>query len=106
MKRFSMIIIDGRKWWDKANGNTYHGVTVTIKHKTGADTVLTSGMRYGYGDQYIQTASELIIEAGYLSGMPSNYPGQNDYNKFQEYMRNNRNKFHITCADNCKKRDL
>jgi len=106
MKRFNMIIIDGRKWFDKVNGNTYHGVTVTIKHKTGDDIILNSGMVYGYGEQYIQTAIELIQKAGYCLGLPEAYKGQSEYCKIQDFMRNNRNKFYITCKDNCKKRDL
>lgn len=106
MKQFNMIIIDGRKWFDKVNGNTYHGVTVTIKHNKGDDLILNSGMHYGYGEQYIQTAVELIQKAGYLLGLPDLYKTQSEYNKVQEYMRNNRNKFYVTCKDNCKKRDL
>lgn len=106
MKRFNMIIIDGRKWFDKVNGNTYHGVTVTIKHTKGDDVVLNSDRVYGYGEQYIQTAVELIQKAGYCLGLPTRYDNQSEYGKVNEYMRNNRNKFYVTCKDNCKKKDL
>lgn len=106
MKRFNMMIIDGRKWFDRVNGNTYHGVTVTIKHNKGDDLILHSGRVYGYGEQYIQTAIELIQKAGYLLGLPKRYETESEYGKCQEYMRNNRGKFYVTCKQDCKKRDL
>lgn len=55
MKRFKMIIIDGRRWFQKTYGNTYHAVTVTIDGQS-----YQSGRHYGYGNQYAQTAFDML----------------------------------------------
>ena len=43
------LVINGRRWFEKVNGNTYHSVNVWIngQHIGGV------GFEYGYGDQYI-----------------------------------------------------
>ena len=40
MKKFKLIIIDARRWFDRTYGNTYHSVTVTVKHARKDDLVL------------------------------------------------------------------
>lgn len=60
-KRF---VVNARKWFDKTYGNTYHAVEVTDL-KTGK--VMKSQRRYGYGNQYMQTADELIKSNGLRS---------------------------------------
>lgn len=94
-KRFKMIIIDGRRWFQKTYGNTYHTVTVTID---GVST--TSGQHYGYGDQYRQTAFDMLQERGYFKGYT--------YNTFCSwcYEEKNRSKIHFTCADVKREMDL
>jgi hypothetical protein len=52
----NIVHISGRRWFQRSAGNTYHKVTVTMPDKT----VLESGQAYGYGDQYQDTALELI----------------------------------------------
>ena len=59
MKKFKLIIIDARKWFDRTYGNTYHSVTVTVKHARKEDLVLRCDFAYGYGEQYLQTAHDL-----------------------------------------------
>jgi len=54
------LIITGRRWFESTNGNTYHSVTIEID---GQET-LREPFRYGYGDQYMQTAQELLVTAG------------------------------------------
>lgn len=56
------LTILGRRWFDRANGNTYHSVTVLIDGKK----AWGSGMTYGYGDQYIWTAAEWLNANGHL----------------------------------------
>jgi len=46
------------KWRDKVNGNTYHNVVVILDDHN----YLRSGFKYGYGNQYIETAMDLIRE--------------------------------------------
>lgn len=46
------------KWRDRVNGNTYHNVVVILDDHH----YLRSGFKYGYGNQYKQTAMDLIRE--------------------------------------------
>ena len=48
--------IAGRRWFQRTNGNTYH--TTTLFYDDG--TSQTSDRRYGYGDQFLQTAFEMM----------------------------------------------
>ena len=52
---------------------------------------------YGYGSQYLQTAHELLHKAGYFGP---------EYWGFRDTMRNERTKFHVTCADVRLKKEL
>lgn len=65
-----LFIITGRRWFQKTYGNTYHTVTMEVRNENG-DTVYTykSGQRYGYGNQFIATAVEYLMDAGYLDGI-------------------------------------
>lgn len=97
MKKFKLIIIDARRWFDRTYGNTYHSVTVTVKHARKEDLVLCRDYEYGYGDQYLQKAHELLHQAGYFGP---------DYWGFRDAMRNDWKKFHATCVDVRRKKEL
>lgn len=60
----------GVRWFDRANGNTYHSVRI-VRHDDGA--TLVCPFQYGYGDCYRQTALEAMAKAGWL---PPEYCGQ------------------------------
>ncbi len=51
-----------KKWFDAKNGNTYHSVEY---HDPETEETITSGMVYGYGDQYKLTAYEMMVNHGY-----------------------------------------
>jgi len=55
-------IVEGRRWFDKINGNTYHSVTITdaANNKEIVDIPIT----YGYDDQYRHTAIDKLVELG------------------------------------------
>lgn len=67
------------KWRDKVNGNTYHNVIVIL----GDHHYLRSGFKYGYGNQYKETAVEMLkkeypgIEVDYEQIVPV-YEGYTD----------------------------
>jgi hypothetical protein len=46
------VLVEGRIWFDKNYGNSYHAVQI---HANGL-LIGTVGMTYGYEDQYLQTA--------------------------------------------------
>lgn len=50
------INVDGRRWFQKSYGNTYHTVAVYIND----ELMFVSDQQYGYGDQYLQTALEYL----------------------------------------------
>ena len=93
-KPFKLIIIEGRRWFQKTYGNTYHAVTVTVKHARRPDVTLKSGQHYGYGDTYRQTAAELLRD--YFK----------DYSDMCTHMRADNSKFYITVHDVQRERDL
>ena len=97
MKKFNLIIVDARRWFDRTYGNTYHSVTVTVKHARKDDLVLRHDYEYGYGEQYLQTAHELLHQAGYFGP---------EYWEFRDAIRNDRGKFYVTCVDVQRKKEL
>ena len=48
------IRIEGRKWFDKVNGNTYHSARVYVD----GELVAAAPFQYGYGDQYLYSGME------------------------------------------------
>ncbi len=66
------------RWFDRANGNTYHSVRVT-RCRDGA--VIAAEMTYGYGSSYEQTALKLMADHKWL---PVKYRNGNGYLYNQE----------------------
>ena len=56
-------VIHTKKWRDKINGNTYHSVRVL---NTQNNLMIASPFTYGYGDQFLQTASEAMIKQSWI----------------------------------------
>lgn len=54
------IVVYGRRWFQSLYGNTYHSVTVYVD----GERLGYVPFEYGYGDQYLQTAMELLVKAG------------------------------------------
>jgi hypothetical protein len=52
------VLVIGRRWFDRVNGNTYHTAEVEVNGKF----VGKSPMTYGYDEQYLQTAKEILLE--------------------------------------------
>ena len=48
--------IQGRLWFDKANGTSYHAVRIWANGRH----LIDIGMTYGYEDMYLQTALEWL----------------------------------------------
>ena len=58
------FIIDVKLWRDKVNGNTYHAVNITDTNTN--KLVYSSGLVYGYGEQYKHTTKDALIKLGLL----------------------------------------
>ena len=48
--------IEGRRWFSKTSGNTYH--TTTLFYNDGSSE--QSPIQYGYGEAYLQTAFNMM----------------------------------------------
>jgi len=66
----SSILIEGRRWFDKVNGNTYHSVRIWVNGEVFGQL----GLTYGYGDQYIVTATNYLVDCGVLHEDTRNWP--------------------------------
>ncbi len=93
------ITILGRRWFDKVNGNTYHTSQIMVD----GVTVHTTPFSYGYGDQYIQSASEWLNSNGHIK--LEQYPHGN-YEPLSYYCQDNN--IHLECSyvDLPRKKDL
>lgn len=60
MKKIESMRIEAKRWFQRSYGNTYHTVKVFVN-----DEVLKSGITYGYENQYLQTAVQLLKDNGY-----------------------------------------
>lgn len=54
------LVVIGRRWFDRAAGNTYHTSQVIVD----GVTIEKTERAYGYGDHYIQTAAEVLERHG------------------------------------------
>ena len=64
------IQVEGRRWFDRVNGNTYH----TVKIWVGGEQVYISPISYGYDDHYLQTAKDALHSGGLLPGIENGTP--------------------------------
>ena len=60
MKKIESLKINGKKWFQKSYGNTYHTAEVTVNGEK-----IKSGITYGYENHYLQTAVDLLQKNGY-----------------------------------------
>jgi len=63
------FLITGRRWFQTTYGNTYHSVQIRDLEKN--EIISYIPFRYGYGDQYRQTAYDELVKLGLVvsSGM-------------------------------------
>lgn len=57
------VIIKGKRWFEKTNGNTYHSVEVYVD----GEMIGRKDFVYGYGDQYLESGKKILIEKGYVN---------------------------------------
>ncbi len=55
------IHIEGRRWFQKSFGNTYHSVRIF----QGGEQIACIGETYGYDYHFLQTAGKWLSENGY-----------------------------------------
>lgn len=62
------IVIQGRKWWYKVNGNTHFSTWVQIPQTTGGFASFTIPFQYGYGDQWKHESLSVLKRIGFFAG--------------------------------------
>jgi len=60
------IIVVGRRWFERTNGNTYHSAEIYVN----GHMVHKIGFTYGYGSQYEWNAFEWLKTNGYIKTLP------------------------------------
>jgi hypothetical protein len=55
MEKIISIVISGRRWLDRPNGNTYHSGAVFVD-----GTKFEIPFQYGYGESYIDSALDIL----------------------------------------------
>lgn len=85
-------LINARRWFDRKNGNTYHSVkVVTIPDQK---LIFSSGLTYGYGDQWQHTAYSGLVALGLAK----------EENRFNHVL--NRERFIYVCSDVATQKEL
>jgi hypothetical protein len=64
------VLIEGRRWFDKVNGNTYHSARIWINGRV----VGQLGLTYGYENQYITTSLDWLIKNEFLPAECAGWP--------------------------------
>jgi hypothetical protein len=62
-KNIKSLFIEGRLWFDKTGGNTYHAVKI----EANGQIIKYLPMSYGYGNQYQETALTWLKSYGLVS---------------------------------------
>ena len=93
------IDIIAKEWFDKANGNSYFSMNVTIDYGMETEESFFVPMQYGYGDHYRDEAFRELQERGYI-------PVQENKIPYWQYFRDNNITARYYKQEGCKKRDL
>ena len=56
------IMVVGRRWFEKTNGNTYHTAEIYINN----EFINKIDLTYGYGDQYYWSAWQWLLKNNYV----------------------------------------
>jgi len=110
-KRIPVFELEGRRWFDKKNGNTYHSATVYARRGKGAtfrrELIGRIDYAYGYGDQWGQTCYEILALAGYFPILPPLKSGMDGTtHAIEEYFRGHPEHGFFSCQDVERKGDL
>lgn len=77
------IHIEGRRWFDRQYGNTYHSVRAYVN----GTLVFVGPFQYGYGDQYVQTAMEGLVPILEANGIRMRYGPDDQYIRPLHHLR-------------------
>ena len=88
----SALHIEGRRWFQRGPGNTYHSARVFHN----GQEIAHVGYRYGYGQQYLCSAYEALKAAGHTKAA-----------KYVDWLKESRERGDSdSCIDVQRKKDL
>jgi hypothetical protein len=61
MSKIELIQVIGKRWFQRSYGNTYHISKIHVTYADGTSATFTTEKQYGYGEQYVQSAHELLV---------------------------------------------
>ena len=67
--KIKTIDINCLEWFDRINGNSYFAGTVTTNFGTESSKQYILVFQYGYGDQFIESAHDLLIKKKVISNL-------------------------------------
>lgn len=99
------ISVTGRRWFQRTYGNTYCSAHVLVTFRDGTTEAIRVPKRYGYGDFYLQAATDALERAGYMPGREHHANGSAE--PAWRYFRDDRGiPFHYSVTDVARERDL
>jgi hypothetical protein len=67
------IYIKAKTWFDKVNGNSYFSAVIILNYEQNDESSLSIPFEYGYWDQYIDSAKDLLFKEGVLKDFPDRH---------------------------------
>lgn len=64
--KLKTIDIQGKEWFDRINGNSYHSARITINYGMKSEQNFRVPFSYGYGSMYEQNTFELLRGQGII----------------------------------------
>ena len=86
------IDIQGKEWFDKVNGNSYHAGTVTTNFGEENSLSFIIPFQYGYGESYIQSALKVLVKENIIPN--------------RDFIQENNIQVRANIYRNCKKSEL
>lgn len=96
LNRIKTLIITGKSWFDRVNGNSYCSARCTINFGLKSEMSFAVPFQYGYGNFYKQAALEKLAE---MTGESSNEISARCFYGGTIHT-------HATKQENCLKRDV
>ena len=90
-----VVEIHGRRWFSRSQGNTYFSAVATVD----GEKALEIDYAYGYGQQYVESTYQALIDAGHL-------PPRVDREPVWTHARDNNIRLEYSAIDVTRKKDL
>lgn len=104
-RRAILFTVHGRRWFQKSAGNTYCSASASVYFSDGTSESVTVPRQYGYGDFYLQAATDALERAGFLPGR-EHYPRTGGAEPLHVWCTRNGARYESHASDVARERDL